>query len=58
VHPTLVVTPTGVALGVIDAWGWAREPKEVPQVKESTRGLEGDARVAEWAAQVPAARLG
>lgn len=24
VHPTLVVTPEGVALGVIDAWIWAR----------------------------------
>ena len=33
VHPTLVVTPDGVALGVIDAWMWAREPKEVPQVE-------------------------
>lgn len=57
VHPTLVVTPDGVALGVIDAWMWAREPKEVAQVKESTRWLEGYERVAEWAAQVPETRL-
>ena len=57
VHPTLVVTPDGVALGVIDAWMWVREPKEVPQVKESTRWLEGYERVAEWAAQVPETRL-
>ena len=57
VHPTLVVTPDGVALGVIDAWIWAREPKEVAQVKESTRWLEGYEIVADWAAQVPATRL-
>ena len=57
VHPTLVVTPDGVALGVIDAWIWARAPKEVAQVKESTRWLEGYAIVADWAAQVPQTRL-
>lgn len=57
VHPTLVVTPEGVALGVIDAWIWAREPKDVPQVKESTRWLEGYEIVADWAAQVPDTRL-
>lgn len=27
VHPTLVVTPEGLALGVTDAWMWARKPK-------------------------------
>ena len=57
VHPTLVGTPDGVALGVIDAWIWAREPKEVPSVKESTRWLEGYEIVADWAAQVPDTRL-
>ena len=57
VHPTLVVTPEGMALGVIDAWMWAREPKEVAQVKESTRWLEGYEIVADWAAQVPGTRL-
>jgi Transposase DNA-binding/Transposase Tn5 dimerisation domain len=57
VHPTLVVTPDGVALGVIDAWLWARAPKGEPTVKESTRWLEGYEIVAEWAAQVPDTRL-
>jgi hypothetical protein len=57
VHPTLVVTPDGVALGGIDAWLWARAPKEVPQVKESTRWREGYEMVADWAAQVPGTRL-
>lgn len=56
-HPTLVVTPAGVALGVIDAWIGAREPKDVPQVKKSTRWLEGYEIVADWAAQVSATRL-
>ena len=52
-HPTLVVTPEGVALGVIEAWIWAREPKDVPQVKARTRWLEGDEIVADGAAPVP-----
>ena len=39
--PTLGVTPTGVALGVLDAWMRARGPKDTPQVKESTRWVEG-----------------
>src|SRR5512142_1539075 len=57
VHPTLVVTPDGLALGVIDTWMWAREQQAVPQVKESTRWLEGYEIVADWAAQVAATRL-
>ena len=57
VHPTLVVTPAGVALGVVDAWIWARPPKDVPQVKESTRWLEGYVIVAELAERVPESRL-
>jgi hypothetical protein len=57
VHPTLAVTPEGVALGVIDAWIWARGPKDVPQVKESTRWVEGYEIVADLAAQVPDTRL-
>ena len=48
-HPTLVVTPEGLALGVIDAWMWARGPKEQPQVKESTRWVEGYEIVADLA---------
>lgn len=41
VHPTLVVTAAGLALGVIDAWMWARGPQDQPPVKESTRWVEG-----------------
>jgi hypothetical protein len=57
VHPTLLVTPTGVALGVVDAWMWARGPKDVPQVKESVRWIEGYGNVADLAARVPDSRL-
>ena len=56
-HPTLVATPAGLALGVIDAWMWAREPKDQPHVKESTRWVEGYEIVADLAAQVPSTRL-
>jgi hypothetical protein len=57
VHPTLVVTPRGVAWGGVDAWIWAREPKDQPQVKGSTRWVEGYGIVADLAAQVPDTRL-
>lgn len=57
VHPTLAVTPAGVALGVIDAWMWTREPKDDPQVKESTRWVEGYEIVADLAKTLPAVRL-
>jgi hypothetical protein len=40
VHPTLVVTPQGLALGVVDAWMWARKPKGEAAVKESVRWVE------------------
>jgi hypothetical protein len=56
-HATLVVTPAGVALGVIDAWLWARGPKDEPQVKESTRWREGYDIVADLAEQTPDTRL-
>jgi len=57
VHPTLAVTPAGVALGVVDAWMWARAPKDQPAVKESTRWVEGYEIVADLAATVPDTRL-
>lgn len=57
VHPTLVVTPEGVALGVIDAWMWARQPKGQPDVKESTRWVEGYTIVADWAERTLATRF-
>lgn len=40
-HPTWVVTPAGLALGVIDVWMWARGPKGQPHVKESIRWVAG-----------------
>lgn len=56
-HPTLAVTPAGLALGVLDAWMWARKPKERPDVKESTRWVEGYEIVADLAEAVPDSRL-
>ena len=53
VHPTLVVTPQGLALGVVDAWMWAREPKGEAAVKESVRWVEGYEIVADLAEQTP-----
>ena len=57
VHPTLVVTPQGAALGVVDAWMWARAPKGKATVKESLRWLEGYGIVAELAAVTPGTRV-
>lgn len=57
VHPTLVVTPAGLALGVIDAWMWARGPKDRPHVKESARWVEGYEIVADLAGTAPDTRL-
>ena len=48
-HPTLAVTPAGVALGVLDACMWARKTKNQPDVKESTRWVEGYEIVADLA---------
>jgi hypothetical protein len=56
-HPTLVVTPEGVALGVVDVWRWARRPRGEPDVKESTRWVEGYESVAHLAERVTATRL-
>ena len=65
VHPTLAVTGEGVALGVLDAWMWARDAAHHGQDKrhwplearESMRWLEGYERVAELAATLPDTRL-
>ena len=56
-HPTLAVTPEGVALGVLDAWMWARKPKGEADVKESERWVEGYAVVADLAEKMPDSRL-
>ncbi|SPD37505.1 transposase (plasmid) [Cupriavidus taiwanensis] len=60
-HPTYAVTPDREPLGVIDAWMWAREPKDADGnrggIKESVRWIEGYERVAEQAALLPQTRL-
>ncbi|TDF55096.1 IS4 family transposase, partial [Cupriavidus sp. L7L] len=60
-HPTYAVTPDREPLGVIDAWMWAREPKDADGnrggIKESVRWIEGYERVAEQAALLPRTRL-
>ncbi len=60
-HPTLAITPEREALGVLDAWMWAREKCGAdgvrPGQKESTRWVEGYERVAELASQMPKTRL-
>jgi hypothetical protein len=56
VHPTLLVTPQRVTLGVADAWMWARTAKGEPDIKESVRWLEGYGNVADMAADNPETR--
>ena len=56
-HPTLVVTPQGVALGVVDAWMWARTPKGQATFKESVRWVEGYGIVADLAEVTRGTRL-
>lgn len=53
----MVVTPQGLALGVVDAWMWARKPKGEAAVKERVRWVEGYEIVADLAAQTPETRL-
>ena len=60
-HPTYAVTPAREPLGVLDAWMWAREPKDASGQRggprESLRWIEGYERLAEMAADLPATRL-
>ena len=60
-HPTYAVTPEREPLGVLDAWMWAREPRDESGqragVTESTRWSEGYSRVAELASTLPETRL-
>ena len=35
IHPRPQVTPAGVALGALDAWMWARQPKDQLDIKET-----------------------
>ena len=59
-HPTYVVSPQREPLGVLDAWMWARKPREGdgPRegIVESTRWIEGYERVAERAQAMPQVR--
>jgi len=61
VHPTYAVSASREPLGVLDAWMWAREPKDQdgnrPGIKESVRWLEGYERLAEMAPQLAPTRL-
>jgi hypothetical protein len=60
-HPTYAVSPAREPLGALDAWMWAREPKDPdgtrPGITESVRWSEGYARVAELAAELPQTQL-
>ncbi len=60
-HPTDAVTPEREPLGVLDAWMWAREPKDADGHRagalESLRWTEGYERVAELAGELPDTRL-
>jgi hypothetical protein len=56
VHPTLMITPQGVPLGITDNWSWARQAKGEPDIKESTRWKEGYERVSELALDNPDTR--
>ena len=61
VHPTYVVSLAREPLGVLDAWMWAREPRNADGERggllESTRWTEGYERIAERAANLPDTRL-
>ncbi len=61
-HPTYVVSPAREPLSVLDAWMWARQPKDSsgkrPGIKESLRWIEGYERVAELVLGLPWQRLG
>ena len=57
VHPTLMVTPEGQALGVIDAWTWTRKAKGEDDIKESHRWIEGYGIVADRAQSQPNTRF-
>jgi hypothetical protein len=57
IHPTLALTPEGVMLDTLDVGMWKREPQGEACFKASIRWVEGDERVAEMAAEMPATRL-
>jgi hypothetical protein len=60
-HPTYAITPGRLPLGVLDAWMWARAPKDAQEhrggIKESQRWIEGYERIAQRASSLPQTRL-
>ena len=61
VHPTYAVSTQREPLGLLDAWMWAREPKDAQGkragITESVRWVEGYERLAERAPELPNTRL-
>jgi hypothetical protein len=55
-HPTLAVSESGIALGVLEAWMWVRKPKGEVDMPESLRWLEGYERAAELEAPLAGMR--
>ena len=52
-HPTLMVTPERVALGVLNSWQWVRKPKDDPDpVHEVDRWKDSYTSVADMAEKV------
>jgi hypothetical protein len=60
-HPTCAVSLSREPLGVLDAWMWAREPKdergERDGIWESLRWTEGYQRIAGYAEELPDTRM-
>lgn len=56
-HPTLAVSETGIVLGILDAWMWARKPKDEVDIRESTRWTEGYQRIAELKDQLSSTEI-
>jgi len=60
-HPTYAVSAQREPLGLLDAWMWAREPRDAQGrrggVSESARWIEGYERLAERAEELPGTRL-
>ena len=60
-HPTYAVSTQREPLGLLDAWMWAREPRDAQGerggITESVRWIEGYERLAERALELPGTRL-
>ena len=60
-HPTYAVSTEREPLGLLDAWMWARKPKDANgqrgDIKESVRWIESYERLAERAVELPQTRL-